>query len=58
MEGRTNVNNPAGIVANVAYKKALEKKRVKLHSTLLTNVKKDDSIRVMSLNVNGIKMSK
>ena len=37
-------NNPAGIVAEKAYKKLLEKKKVKLHGTLLTNVKKDDSI--------------
>ena len=58
MEEGTNVKDPAGILAEGAYAKKLEKKRVKLHGTLQTNVTKDDSIRVMSLSVNGINMSK
>ena len=44
MEEKTNVNDPAGIIAEGAYAKKLEKKRVKLHGTLQINVKKDDSI--------------
>ena len=41
MEEAADLNNLAGIGA---YAKKLEKKRVKLHSRLKTNVKKDDSI--------------
>ena len=58
MEEAANVNNPAGIIAEREYGTKLGKKRVKLHGTLKPNVKKDNSIRVMSLNVNGINMSK
>ena len=58
MEKGANLNNSAGMVAEGAYEKTLEKKMVKLHGTLKTNVKKDDSIQVMLLNVNGINMSK
>ena len=58
MEEETNLSDPVGMVVEEAYEKKLEKKRVKLHNTLKTNVKKDDSIQVMSLNINGINMSK
>ena len=38
MEEATNLNNPAGILAEEAYAKKLKKKRVKLHGTLKTNI--------------------
>ena len=44
MEERTNLNDPAGMVAEGAYVQKLEKKRAKLHGTLKTNIKKDVSI--------------
>ena len=58
MEEATNLNDPVSILAEGAYAKKLEKKGVKLHGMLRINVKKDNSIQVMSLNVNGINMSK
>ena len=48
----------AGVKAEEAYKKKLEKWKVPLYGTLKTNVKREDSIRVMSVNPNGLTMSK
>ena len=58
MEEAANLNDPVGILAEGEYAKKLEKNRAKLHGTLKTNVKKDNSIQVMLLNMNGINMSK
>ena len=40
----------AGVKAEEAYKKKLKKWKVPLYGTLKTNVKREDSIRVMSVN--------
>ena len=48
----------AGAVAKDAYKKKLKKWKVPLYGNLKTNVKREDSIRVMSVNPNGLSMTK
>ena len=46
------------ICAKEEHRKKLEKEKVPIYGTLRTNVKDDDIIRAMSININGLPMNK